>query len=489
MAYNRFEGSDLPQVYDRDNLPQVYDRESLPQVYQGHRFEEGLQILESESPESQAAIIDPGSTGKAPEPFWTRKKIGIAAGVAALIVIGVVVGTAVGVVTSRKGTGSGESSSQPTGTEMALTATTTSFPTPSVVATTCHPSICPAILAAARPSSDPKAFFLFGRGTDNAIWYRESDGERWLKDWESLGGKFDSQPAAVSIREGQIDVFGIDTDKTMRTKSYRNSAWESSWASLGGACNAAPAVCSMREGRMDLFTLSSTNDLAHKYYENGQWASLSSGSGWGRSEGYVASSLAASCRGNNFMDVTVYGNEKAPFKIASTHWNGSDFERWSSLTGHYKSNPSTIAMTENRTDFLGLNSDKAMVYLSWGDGADLSKLKTTVIGGEAQSVAGLVSPRSGRLDAFAVGNDSKLKHKALVGSEWGSSWDDLGGAFNSAPLALPIGNDSILVFGIGPGGKVIHTKLQIGSENSLSASNWFSDGGSLSVQWLSAGPA
>lgn len=104
MAYNRFEGSDLPQVYERDNLPQVYDRDNLPQVYQGHRFEDGLQILEPGSPGTEAAIIDAGSRGKALEPFWTRKKIWIAVGVAALIVIGVIVGTTVGVVTGRKGT-------------------------------------------------------------------------------------------------------------------------------------------------------------------------------------------------------------------------------------------------------------------------------------------------------------------------------------------------------------------------------------------------
>ncbi|KAK7211656.1 hypothetical protein V2G26_018834 [Clonostachys chloroleuca] len=64
MAYNRFEGSDLPQVYDRDNLPQVYDRDSLPQVCQGQRFEDGLQILEPGSPGTEAAIIDAGSGGK-----------------------------------------------------------------------------------------------------------------------------------------------------------------------------------------------------------------------------------------------------------------------------------------------------------------------------------------------------------------------------------------------------------------------------------------
>ncbi|CAH0045759.1 unnamed protein product [Clonostachys solani] len=480
MASNRLEGSDLPEVYERDNLPEVY---------QGHRYEEGLQAVEPEPPKIEPASTEAGSSEKAPEPFWTRKKIWIAAGVAALIVIGVVVGTTVGVITSRKGTSSDESESQQTGTDMALTATTTAFPTPSAVATTCHASICPAVLAAAQPSSDPKAFFLFGRGADAAIWYRESDGEKWLKDWASLGGEFQSQPAAVSIREGRIDVFGIDANDKMRTKSYQNSAWESSWADLGGGCHAAPAVCSMREGRLDLFTLSSTHQLAHKFYENGQWDSPESGGGWDRSNGYVASSLAATCRGNNLMDVTVYGNQKAPFKVASKSWNGSAFEDWSTLAGSFQNDPSTIAMTENRTDFLGLDGDKAMVYLSWGDGATMGKLKSTAIGGEAQSVAGLVSPSSGRLDAFAVGNDSKLKHKALVGSEWGSQWDDLGGAFNSAPLALSTGNDSLLVFGIGPEGKVIHTKLQVVSENSLNASNWFSDGGSLSTQWFREGPA
>ncbi|VUC22336.1 unnamed protein product [Clonostachys rosea] len=486
MAHNRLEGSDLPEVYDRDV--------NLPQVYEGNRFDEGLQVVQPEGPEPPAYKIEAenpgaGSSGKAPAPFWTKKKIWITAGVAALIMIGIVVGTTVGVITSRKGSDSDQSTSQQTGDAMALTATTTAFPTPSAVATVCHSSVCPAVLAAAQPSSNPKAFFLFGRGADSAMWYRESDGEKWLKDWESLGGEFKSQPAAVSIRKGQIDVFGIDTNGKMRTKSYQNSAWDSSWADLGGGCHAAPAVCSMREGRLDLFTLSSTHQLAHKYYENGQWDSVKSGGGWDRSDGYVSSSLSATCRGNNLMDVTVYGNQKAPFQVASKHWNGSAFEKWSTLKGNYQIDPSTIAMTENRTDFLGLDGDKAMVYLSWGDGADMSKLKTTAIGGEAQSVAGLVTPSSGRLDAFLVGNDSKLKHKALAGSQWGSGWEDLGGAFNSAPLALATGNDSILIFGIGPEGKVIHTKLQVDSKNSLTASDWFSDGGALSTQWFREGPA
>ncbi|KAK0644441.1 hypothetical protein B0T16DRAFT_417678 [Cercophora newfieldiana] len=114
----------------------------------------------------------------------------------------------------------------------------------------------------------------------------------------------------------------------------------------------------------------------------------------------------------------------------------------------------------------------------------------TSLGGRFVSVAAAFSTGTSRLDVLAVGTDGTLRHKARVDDVWGA-WEDLGGFFNSAPKVVrPVGMDGrVVVFGVGPGGAIIHAVYALGDKPLWGAQQWYSDGGVMSVKGHRAGPA
>jgi len=85
--------------------------------------------------------------------------------------------------------------------------------------------VCPSLLSVAKLSNDPPRAFVFGRGKDSAVWHRETDGDKWLSEWESLGGDMQSQPMAASTRDGRAFVVGYANNQTIRYKAYNESKW------------------------------------------------------------------------------------------------------------------------------------------------------------------------------------------------------------------------------------------------------------------------
>ncbi|KAH7326170.1 hypothetical protein B0I35DRAFT_127631 [Stachybotrys elegans] len=131
--------------------------------------------------------------------------------------------------TDGAGSGHTDTPTHSTGTVDAVFGTPTAF-AESIDASesACHGQICPPLLTAVRPDSVSGRFWLFGRGSDSAYWFRESDGQRWTSEWTSLNGSFISQPAVVSVNSERVDVFGLWEDNlTMRTKMYRRGEWDS----------------------------------------------------------------------------------------------------------------------------------------------------------------------------------------------------------------------------------------------------------------------
>jgi len=52
-----------------------------------------------------------------------------------------------------------------------------------------------------------------------------------------------------------------------------------------------------------------------------------------------------------------------------------------------------------------------------------------------KTVPHAITTGASRIDHLATGLDDCSRHKALIDTTWGSDWDDLGGSFNSAPVA------------------------------------------------------
>src|SRR6266566_3458099 len=85
---------------------------------------------------------------------------------------------------------------------------------------------------------------IFGLGTDNGMYHKAWTGSQWSpspRDWEPLGGVFNSPPGVVTWSPNRLDIFGLGTDNGMYHKAWTGSQWSPSprdWEPLGGVFNA-----------------------------------------------------------------------------------------------------------------------------------------------------------------------------------------------------------------------------------------------------------
>jgi len=343
-------------------------------------------------------------------------------------------------------------------------------------------------------------FFLFGRGTDQSIWYRKGGLTSWGSDWISLGGTFNSQPAAVSSSNGQrIDVFGTWTDGSVRSKTYQAGAasggsWTNEWLNLGGSSINAPAACSPRGNSISVFGTNADHLVMYRAFDGETW-SPALNDNWTVFGGYTSASIAAVCGTKpGYADIASYGSYAGSLHdVGFMHQINGDWQPWDgnsrpSGSVGYIGDPALVAVpASNTTEFFGIGSDAKMYSVS-----SASNYSTTRdLGGSFESTPFvLVSEGGTRLDVLAVGQDDRLKHQARLGSTWAGDWEDLGGYFGGVPLAVASTQGWVAVFGIGPGGHVIHGNwTPTAKEPKWGEGSWFDDGKALSSGWLRAGPA
>lgn len=76
---------------------------------------------------------------------------------------------------------------------------------------------------------------VFGRGTDNALWWRHQTATGWTA-WQSLGGVLTSKPGAIvggSMQFGPLNVIAAGTGGGLWYRAWGSSGWQA-WTSLGG---------------------------------------------------------------------------------------------------------------------------------------------------------------------------------------------------------------------------------------------------------------
>ncbi|KAK5655356.1 hypothetical protein OQA88_5923 [Cercophora sp. LCS_1] len=372
----------------------------------------------------------------------------------------------------------------------------TSFPEPQggiSQQSTCTGSMCPQMLAVAQYSNTRvSTMFMFARGLDAAIWYRQAENQVWLADWKSLGGNFLSQPAAISIREGRVDVYGVwSADRTARSKTFQNGVWDEDWTNFGGNCGAPPAVCSLYAGNINLVIVDSDHAVLRKNTSDGH--SWEPGvDKWNSLGGSVGTSVDIACTsttvGGMRLDLAAFAQGSTP-GMFSKRWTSSS-AAWEKDWGHgwglMKGDP-TVVSTERQVDYLGVGLDEAVWVRSWTE-AD-GYVKEVNLGGKFQSAVSAFATGGSRLDIFAVGTDARLKHLARMHGVWGTAWEDLGGYFHSAPKAVvtDVPTGSVSVFGIGPNGAIIHANFMVGAGYNWGTQPWYSDGGQISANWLRYG--
>jgi len=355
------------------------------------------------------------------------------------------------------------------------------------------------IAVASTASSSGNTLLIAARGPDGAIWYRAGNATAgWADRWQSLGGSFLSQPAAVSASDGAFDVLAVDSGGAVEVRSLRGGTWDSAWTSLGGVLSSPVQACAMARGPyqdlVHIVASGADQSLYHRWRIDGAWNTVPAG-GWEYQGGWLSSSPSMTCGGFNRVDIVVYGG----YAVGIPPWDmftkssrpGLPWTGWIPEGGSFRGDPFVVSHGTSRTDMFGIGEDGRMYHsrLAIDPVANVTFTPLTSLDGAFESAPFAIWTSDSRLDVLAVGTDDRLKHRALIGPTWGTGWEDLGGIFSSAPTAVMLDTSTVLVFGLGPGGIVIHGQWVIGTNYFWGNGTWYSDEGSMTTSWYRSGPS
>ena len=138
--------------------------------------------------------------------------------------------------------------------------------------------------APAVASPGTSAFDVFAVGSDNQIYQRQWNGSAWAGSWNGLPadpvfttipawiGSPPELPAPAVIAHGTntIDVFRLAPDRSLRWNHFNGSAWQG-WQGVGGMFASEPDAVLLADGRLQVFAFGVDRAL---------WYLLSDGSGW-----------------------------------------------------------------------------------------------------------------------------------------------------------------------------------------------------------------
>ena len=125
-----------------------------------------------------------------------------------------------------------------------------------------------------------------------------------------------------------------------------------------------------------------------------------------------------------------------------------------------QNSPELVSWGQNRLDLVALGTDTSARHIS-RDNNNWSGWE--FLGGHLLTPPSIVSWAANRADLFALGDDDSVHHKAMIKSgdhqQWYPSqatWENLGGKFFTAPIAIAPAPDRLEVFGQGADSGVWH---------------------------------
>lgn len=209
-------------------------------------------------------------------------------------------------------------------------------------------------------SKDPTSVDIFAKGMDNS--YLQStfrDNFQW-SDWESLGGDFVGEPAAVAWGPERLDVVGLGTDGSYLWKYWNGTTWSPRWESLGGNFTSPPFIVSSTPGRLTIYGIDENGAQLHKYFHNGAWSST-----WANLGGSLATTFAVHISSPRSFDVFSVDKDNVLIHRA---WNGT-WTPWVKHFGPFASAPAVASWSSNHIDVFGLDLNGDVIHQAWtGDG-------------------------------------------------------------------------------------------------------------------------
>jgi hypothetical protein len=252
-------------------------------------------------------------------------------------------------------------------------------------------------------AQDAKSLDVFVQGTDNALWYKHSDGTG-RGTWKSLGGSLTSSPAAVSRSAGKLDVSVRGTDGALwsRYTTDGGTSW-SNWYKIGGQLLAGtgPAAYAWGDVRIGIF-VTGTNKALYHIWNGGAWSS------WQNLGGVLTSSPAATSPTSGVIDVYGRGTDGA---LWQREYKNNAWSSWASLGGQIASGtgPAACSWGPGRLDVFVQGTNGALYHI-WNDGAWSS---WQFLGGKLTSSPAAAAASGGNgTDVFVRGTDGALWWKS-----------------------------------------------------------------------------
>lgn len=305
-----------------------------------------------------------------------------------------------------------------------------------------HTNLGGAVVTRPEVVSSGNGATVFGRGTDDSLWYRDWNAATgaWSA-WSSLAGKMKYHPSAVSyVVNGQnvtsVFVTGQYDEVWYRT---RNAATWGAWTNLSGQGEVfltAPAAAALPDGRMIVCGKGATFRLYCKIWNGTQW------SGWQDLGGSVGSRIdAVGWDSSKFAVFTTW----ATYRV----WDqSSGWSDWLS-TGAVGTN-NAFAVTSSapgRIDVVatvGTIGDPGPAYYRWFDGYSWQGYG---LSGSGSEVA-IAAAGAGRLSIVVWSNS--LWHRRFDGMTWLPWQELLPRQVNGAPAVAALNDGRTHIVTEGP---------------------------------------
>ncbi|HEY4993279.1 MAG TPA: PQQ-dependent sugar dehydrogenase [Nakamurella sp.] len=263
----------------------------------------------------------------------------------------------------------------------------------------------PSGVGAARTDSGTTAFV---RGTDDGVWFRSTDP---AAGYDSLGGRIQYGPTAVSWGGNRLDVFAIGTDGALYHRAGGAGASFGGWEYLGGALTSSPAALSFAQGTLNVYARGTDGQLWTMAWTGTAWTD------WSPLGGVLASAPGAAVDPDSgTATVGVRGTDGRLYELRFA----------SSGPGGITNVGTPICSAPAYAARAGDGNATTLAYRSGDLGLQVAG---SAIGGVITSAPALLADPAGpEVSAFGRGTDGALwMYRGVPGT---GSWLSLGGALN-----------------------------------------------------------
>lgn len=193
--------------------------------------------------------------------------------------------------------------------------------------------IAPSVNSGIAAVADADNVYVFGRGSDNLLWYNRFTAGAW-QGAKSLPGIFCNADPAVCVDANGVQVFVRSIDNAIWWGTLVGDAW-SSYTKLGGSVSSNPAVGASNDGLFCVVRGSDGQPWSNRRDAAGVW------SGFQAMGGSMLGSPAACGTGGSF-DVFVRGRDQ---RLYARTWEGGGWTTgsWVALGGYLIGDPYAVA--------------------------------------------------------------------------------------------------------------------------------------------------